>query len=99
MSNRCELSNSIGYAGSPSLQNERMSKLAAFGDSTSLVNKLITENNPVASFYLWRALQSKSIPIPENLMKKLQEDRRKVSVINGCIKRTETLSHIIGLSL
>lgn len=95
--NVCEMTVTLGFAGTPSQQNVRLKLLAEHASTAELMDRFYVEDHPVALYYIWKALQIKMVVIPDNIIQKLSKDNRIVTVLEGCNRTEKALSKLIPL--
>ncbi len=89
-----EVSYSIGYFGSLSLQYQRFEKLLSLASQQQLIDFATNANNPVARLYCYQALRKKKVDIPVSLKQQFSKDITKVKTLKGCTGEEKSVSSL-----
>lgn len=91
VTNVYELSNTIGFAGTPSHQLILLDSLLDNSSIEFLLNNALHHKNAVVRLYCYKALLIKNVIIPPILSNQFCKDHTEVSAISNCIMETTTV--------
>ena len=91
VTNVYELSNTVGFAGTPSQQLLLLDTLLATGSTEFLLKNAQYHKNAVVRLYCYKALQIKNSTIPPLLNKQFSEDNNEVLAVSGCLMENTTV--------
>ncbi len=87
----------VGFAATPSMQNERLNKIIKIATDKQLYS-LSKHENAVVRLYALKAILLRKINITDELRHQFYNDKSKVITLNGCIGDYSTVE-IISRSL
>lgn len=92
--NLYEVSYTVGYFGSLSLQYQLFEKLLSLASHQQLIYFATKDSNAVARLYCYQALRQKKGDIPVSLKQQFIKDTTKVKKLKGCIGEERSVSFL-----
>lgn len=89
-----EVSYTVGYFGSLSLQYQRFEKLLSLASQQQLIHFAANDSNAVSRLYCYQALRQKKSDILVSLKQQFSKDTTKVKTLKGCTGEERSVSSL-----
>lgn len=91
-----EVSNTVGYTGEASPQNDRLADLVKRASEKDLLTLAADHGSAVVRLYALKGLLLMKVQLPDELAENMLNDTTQVVVLEGCEGRQKTVASVVA---